>query len=139
MSIYHLYVKTHNQTKLKYLGQTIQDPYWYLGSGIEWLKHLKEYGNDISTDIIGSYNTKEELREVALLISKEFDIVNSSDWANMVPEYGVNPNLDPNRSKDSNAHCEVCRRPLRRYPSDLSRSNVYFCSVLHSNQYKQMH
>jgi hypothetical protein len=41
MPIY-LYVKTHNKTGLKYLGQTSQkDPHKYPGSGTRWRHHLK--------------------------------------------------------------------------------------------------
>lgn len=31
--MYKLYLKTHNKTGMKYLGQTKQDPFEYRGSG----------------------------------------------------------------------------------------------------------
>lgn len=60
MTIYYLYIKTHNITGLKYLGKTTKDPYKYLGSGTDWLKHLKQYGTDITTDIVKTCLTSEE-------------------------------------------------------------------------------
>jgi hypothetical protein len=38
MTIYYLYVKTHNITGLKYLGYTSRkNPHKYTGSGTRWL------------------------------------------------------------------------------------------------------
>ena len=39
--IIYLYLKQHNITGLKYFGKTEQNPYKYKGSGIYWLRHLK--------------------------------------------------------------------------------------------------
>ena len=39
-TVYHLYVKTHKKTGLKYLGQTKKDPFQYSGSGHRWTKHI---------------------------------------------------------------------------------------------------
>jgi hypothetical protein len=65
MTIYYLYVKTHNKTGLKYLGQTSkQDPYTYMGSGKNWIPHLRMHGFDVSTTIIRECKTKQELNEV---------------------------------------------------------------------------
>jgi hypothetical protein len=42
MTIY-LYVKTHNNTGMKYLGKTTKpDPHKYPGSGKRWTRHLKK-------------------------------------------------------------------------------------------------
>ena len=58
--IYYLYVKTHNQTGLKYLGQTQRDPYKYKGSGLYWKSHLKEHGNNIKTELIAAFDNIED-------------------------------------------------------------------------------
>jgi hypothetical protein len=53
MIIYYLYIKTHNKTGLKYLGQTSkQNPFTYMGSGVDWVAHLNENGIDVTTQII---------------------------------------------------------------------------------------
>lgn len=82
----YLYIKTHNVTKLKYFGKTIQDPYTYKGSGVEWRDHLKENGEDVSTEIVGHYINEDECRNAALEFSIKNNIVNSSEWANVVVE-----------------------------------------------------
>lgn len=86
--MFHLYVKTHNITGLKYLGKTTQDPYRYVGSGIRWKRHLNKYGYDVHTHVLGSYETVEELKSKGLLYSEIYNIVESNDWANLVPEDG---------------------------------------------------
>ena len=43
--IIYLYLKTHNKTGLKYLGQTSNpDPHRYAGSGTYWKRHLGVHG-----------------------------------------------------------------------------------------------
>lgn len=86
--INNLYVKQHNQTLLKYLGKTTQDPYKYKGSGIHWKRHLKIHGNDVDTYIIGTYETKEALKEAGLYYSKVWNVVKSDKWANLKLEEG---------------------------------------------------
>ncbi len=87
-----LYVKEHNITGMKYLGkhdvgkQTVYD---YSGSGIDWVPHLEQYGNDVTTHLVGKWNKNDpELKYVGLAISEMFDIVNSPEWANRKPENG---------------------------------------------------
>ena len=67
-------VKTHNVTGIKYLCQTQRkNPFKYLGSGVAWGRHLKNNGEDITTEVIGTYETKEELNTQScgmLLIQK---------------------------------------------------------------------
>ena len=94
MTIYYLYVKTHNITGLKYLGKTIQDPYKYRGSGKDWIPHLKEHGVDIKTDIVKECLSNEELSYWGRYYSALWNVVNSQDnfgnkiWANIIPETG---------------------------------------------------
>ena len=84
----YLYVKTHNVTGLKYLGKTIKDPFKYKGSGTYWLRHLKKYGEDVTTEILLETNNKEELKEKGIYYSALWNVVESKDWANIVPEQG---------------------------------------------------
>ena len=63
MTIY-LYVKTHNVTGLKYLGQTSSnDPYKYQGSGKYWRLHLKKHGNNVTTEILKECESKADIKE----------------------------------------------------------------------------
>lgn len=86
---YYLYIKTHNITGLKYLGQTKKtDPWKYLGSGTYWKRHLAKHGKDISTRIMLVTDSKEELKETGIFFSKLFNIVFSEEWANLMYENG---------------------------------------------------
>jgi len=84
----YLYIKTHNKTGLKYLGKTVQDPFTYKGSGKRWINHIKKHGNDVTTEIIGTYETIDNLRLDSVIISEKYNIVNSDKWANLRPETG---------------------------------------------------
>jgi hypothetical protein len=93
MNIY-LYVKTHNKTGLKYLGKTIHDPHIYSGSGTDWVLHIKDYGNDVSTTILMVCHTKDELSFWGRYYSELFKVTTAMDdygsriWANRIYETG---------------------------------------------------
>ena len=87
MNIY-LYLKQHNTTGLKYLGKTEQNPYTYKGSGIDWIEHLSIYGNDVSTEIIKECCTNSELNLWGRFYSNIFNVVESSEFLNRIPETG---------------------------------------------------
>jgi hypothetical protein len=87
MTIY-LYVKTHNKTGLKYLGKTTKNPFTYLGSGVDWKTHLKEHGEDHSTEVIRECQTNQELNQWGRYYSELWNVVSSIDWANRIPETG---------------------------------------------------
>jgi hypothetical protein len=85
----YLYVKTHNVTGLKYLGQTKnKNPHGYSGSGLYWKLHLKRHGRDFSTEIIKECTTQEEVRQWGVLYSNLWNVVESDEWANLKPETG---------------------------------------------------
>lgn len=89
MTIYYLYVKTHNITGLKYLGQTTaKNPYKYSGSGVYWKSHLAKYGSDFTTEIIKECTNKEDLRYWGKYYSDLWNIVESNYWANLKEEVG---------------------------------------------------
>lgn len=93
MNIYvptYLYIKQHSITGLKYFGKTVKDPLKYLGSGTYWKRHIKKHKTEyIITLWYHQFDTQDLLTEFALLFSEEYDIVNSGDWANLIPENGV--------------------------------------------------
>jgi hypothetical protein len=89
MKKYTLYVKTHNLTGLKYLGQTSKtDPHKYTGSGKYWLKHLKKHGSNYSTEILCEFEFKNQVDNMGLYYSKLWNVVESNEWANLKPESG---------------------------------------------------
>lgn len=85
MSIY-LYIKTHRITGLKYFGKTIRDPFKYKGSGKYWKLHLEKHGNLVDTEILGIFDNEEVCKEVAIKFSIDNNIVESSEWANLILE-----------------------------------------------------
>ncbi len=87
MKIY-LYLKQHNITGLKYLGQTKRNPHIYRGSGKRWLNHLKKHGNDVNTTILAECSTQTEIKNLGLYYSTEWDIVNNVEFANLIIETG---------------------------------------------------
>lgn len=92
--IIYLVLKTHNKTGLKYLCQTIQNPFKYKGSGKYWQRHLKEHGNAHTTTIIKECSSKQELKKWGIHYSLLWNIVEERDengnktWANLKPEEG---------------------------------------------------
>jgi hypothetical protein len=83
-------IKQHNQTGLKYFCKTIRtNPYKYLGSGKYWKSHLGKHGKDITTTWCQLFTDKEELTEYARHFSIENNIVESDEWANLIPEDGI--------------------------------------------------
>jgi hypothetical protein len=84
----YLYVKTHNITGLKYLGKTKRDPFHYLGSGVHWTRHLRKYGNDVTTEILKECYSNDELKQWGLYYSDLWNVVEDDTWANLKPECG---------------------------------------------------
>jgi len=87
-----LMIKTHLKTNLKYLCYTTRNGIEfdnYKGSGTEWKKHLKQFGENIKTEIIFQSEDYEEFKQIALQKSIEFDIVDSEKWANLRIESGT--------------------------------------------------
>jgi hypothetical protein len=87
-----LMIKRHEITGLRYFCKTIRtDKDKYKGSGVRWTRHINKHGKEhvINELIIGPYTNKEEIRNLALYMSEELNVVNSSDWANLKPEDGV--------------------------------------------------
>ena len=89
---HYLMIKTHNKTGLKYLCKTSTSdpahPYKYKGSGKYWKRHLQTHGKDITTEVIGEYTDKQEFIRNAIYFSERYNVVESDDWANLIPERG---------------------------------------------------
>lgn len=107
MTIYFLYLKTHNITGLRYLGQTKQNPFVYRGSGSKWKAHLRKYGNDVTTEILFQTQSKDEMVSFGKYYSKVWNVVTAMDdygnkiYANMIPETGGGPVGEKGHIKDT--------------------------------------
>lgn len=86
-----LMIKKCSHCNLKYLCKTSSskiNPYSYAGSGIRWLNHLKAHKSKTITCVVGTYDSKEQLREAGLWYSSFYDVVASDEWANLTEEKG---------------------------------------------------
>lgn len=88
----YLYIKQHNTTGLKYFGKTTlsyEKMLEYKGSGDRWLNHLAKHGPDITTVWFKLFHNEQECTAVALSFSSQRNIVESTEWANLIPENGL--------------------------------------------------
>jgi hypothetical protein len=134
MTIYTLYKKTHRKTGLQYLGKTTRpNPYTYAGSGIDWVSHLKEFGRDFETEILLTTTDKEELIQQGRYYSDLWNIVESKEWANRIPETGggtgVKIDLLPK------AICCHCQNSYAKKYIDIHQT---FCKENSNRQYRKM-
>ena len=91
----YLYIKQHSITKLKYFGKTHKNPMEYMGSGKHWLRHIKKHGKKyVETIWYQLFTDKNKLIEYALNFSKENNIVESNNWANLKNENGLDGGFD---------------------------------------------
>ena len=91
MKTHKLMIKTHNITGLKYLCYTRSEGKEYdnyKGSGKIWKRHLKKYGDSITTELIFESLFFDEFKKIAIEKSIEYDIVSSDLWANLKIEEG---------------------------------------------------
>jgi hypothetical protein len=85
-----LLVMEHNITGLKYFCKTtlLDRVHRYKGSGIAWLKHLREHGFNVKVGLLGFYVDEKRCLDAAKKFSVDNDIVESKEWANIVEETG---------------------------------------------------
>ena len=84
-------IKEHVDTGLKYLCYTRSEGSTYAnykGSGTLWKRHLKKYGDNITTELIFETADKELFKKTAIEYSQKWNIVESDDWANLKIEEG---------------------------------------------------
>ena len=113
---YYLYQKIHRQTNLKYLGFTRKNPNRYKGSGVYWLLHLKKHGEDVDTKILLETDDYETLCQTGKHYSEMWNVVESSEWANLKPEYGEGGGV-PGMHKDKKRpveHVEAMKKGWQR-------------------------
>ena len=127
MSIYKptwLYIKQHNQTGLKYFGKTVQDPFKYKGSGVYWKSHLNKHGDDVSTIWVQLYIDETQMVEYAASFSKENNIVESKEWANLIDENGYGGAVIGHVVKDTTRQKIGEANKRRGPPSDETRAKL---------------
>lgn len=92
---YYLMIKEIEQTGLKYLCKRIEQSYLgtddhlsYKGSGTLWRKILRKHPEyTLKTTVLGLYSS-DELKVSGAYYSKLWNIVESKEWANLIPEIG---------------------------------------------------
>lgn len=110
MPIY-LYVKTHQITGLKYLGQTTSvDPHRYTGSGKYWKNHLEVHGYFYTTEILRECQSQDDLKEWGLYYSRLWNVAESEEWANLKEEGGAYGN----HSLETRAKISAAQRGRKR-------------------------
>jgi hypothetical protein len=116
----YLYIKQHSITGLKYFGKTTQDPYTYNGSGKHWTNHIKVHGKEhIVTLWVSEPYTDTSIAEFALKFSAENDIVNSDEWANLIPENGLDGGSEKGRKLT-----DETKAKLRKPRSEETKANM---------------
>lgn len=121
-----LYVKRHTVTGLKYFGMTTSDPEKYRGSGTYWRRHVKKHGGFkyVETVSVWKFDDEELCSEFALRFSEENNIVESKEWANMVPEDAL-----PGAPKGIKRSEETLNR-MRKPKSKEHRQNISNSMIL---------
>lgn len=62
----------------------------YCGSGLEWIKHREQYGDDVSIVWKSDpFTDEDEIREFAEFLSEELDVVASDQYLNRKVETGL--------------------------------------------------
>jgi len=125
----HIYLKTHNVTGLKYLGKTERDPFKYNGSGLFWTRHIKKYGLDITTKVLGSFENIDEAIECGIYYSKLWNIVDNVEFANLMEEScnGAGKNrkfTEQHKVNLSNSHLGEIHSQERRNKISQKKKNV---------------
>jgi hypothetical protein len=115
-----LYIKQHTVTGLKYFGKTTRNPEKYKGSGKRWVNHLNVHGNTVTTIWSRLFLNRNELVTFALDFSQKNNIVESNDWANLMPENG----LDGGSPKGTNKG-KICTDAIRANLDRGRKNRVY--------------
>ena len=121
--MHHLYLKRHNQTSKLYLGWTQNENVeTYTGSGVYWLKHLAKHGDDVSTAVLLSTESEDELKSQGKYFSQLWDVANNPVFANLKEEDGIGGKFgDETRKRMSQSAKDRVKRlgaPSRAWTSE---------------------
>jgi hypothetical protein len=134
----YLYLKTHQITGLKYLGKTENDPYSYKGSGVYWKNHIKKHGNNVTTEVIYNTTDKKEFERVALEYSRKLNIVESTEFANLIEESGQG-GITTNQFKRGNIPWNKGRTDVDTTLLQAGRQKYHDDWQLHNVKKKRVH
>lgn len=118
-----LYRKTHNITGLKYLGITSKDPYKYVGSGKYWVSHVKQHGNDVTTEILKEC-TIDNVEYWGLHYSDLLNVVESDEYANLKPESGYGGTGMLGKKHSSATKAKISETNMGHNVSDEARKKM---------------
>lgn len=94
MTTYKLMVKEHSLTGLKYLCVTKRKNWEsYTGSGVYWKQHLKKHGKIFTTVLLFETDNLEHLETECKYYSELYNVAESNEWANQIPELGYIGNM----------------------------------------------
>lgn len=88
----------------------------YTGSGTRWKHHLRKHGPNSDTLIIESSDSKDDITQTGLELSEQWDIVNSPEFANLVPE-GAESNSQPMQCPEVRAKAAASMKEFWKTPS----------------------
>ncbi len=100
MIVQKFYIKTHSVTKLKYFGthrgedSDLMECHRYKGSGKRWVNHINKHGyKDVYTQVVAQFQVEDldSIVKYGVDFSKSEQIVESSEWANLIDENGMVP------------------------------------------------
>ena len=133
----YIYVKEHNETGLKYFGKTCKEDYHkYRGSGLHWTHHIKKHGYNVSTNLLGIFDNKEECIIYCLSFSKINNIVKCKKWANLIEENGCDGGVfGSTRSEETKQKMSHIQRGKKR--SDETKHKMSISKFNMSAETKQ--
>tara|TARA_Y100000310_G_scaffold344092_1_gene455073 strand:- start:4761 stop:5522 length:762 start_codon:yes stop_codon:yes gene_type:complete len=121
----YLYIKTHKTTGLKYFGKTIKSDYEkYRGSGTYWKNHIAKHGYNVSTEIVFQSTNIDEVGEFALAFSRDNDIVESKEWANLAIENGRNDIIPKGRKRSEKTKKKMSESAKGKIFSEEHKKNI---------------
>jgi hypothetical protein len=107
-----------------YLGMTTQNPESYRGSGLYWTRHLREHGNLVDTIVIAECQTMEEIKELGMFYSMEFQVVESEIFANLVIEQGENSSGMRGKKQKQETRLKISRSLLGHKVTEETRKKL---------------
>lgn len=99
----YLYIKQHKITGKSYFGKTFRkDVERYNGSGTYWNNHIRKHDKQfVETIWYCLFYDEEECSKFAKLCSEQWNIVESIEWANQMPETGLDSKTNFNHSEET--------------------------------------
>jgi hypothetical protein len=133
-----LYIKQCPHCGLKYFGKhTGQNIEGYPGSGTFWTKHLNEHNVEPIHLWNSDWYYDTSIKRFALKFSSINKIVESNEWANLIPEDGLRGGWDLINMTGRNLYGYNGRTP--NVPDDLRRGLETFRKNLKNPEWREKH